>query len=93
MSDKLTFLCMASYFKGVDFMKAVKAMGHYVLLLVPEKHKDDPWPRDSLPECPVPPSHEPCICSGGVSPPSPSVHSPNTRIPFVYPTHGPSARS
>ena len=44
MGDKLTFLCMASYFKGVDFMKSVKAMGHYVLLLVPEKHRDDPWP-------------------------------------------------
>lgn len=52
----LTFLCMASYFKGVDFMKAVKAMGHDVLLLVPEKHKDDPWPRDVIDEIFVLPS-------------------------------------
>lgn len=56
MSERLTFLCMASYFKGVDFMKAVKAMGHYVLLLVPEKHKDDPWPRDVIDEIFVLPS-------------------------------------
>ncbi len=52
----LTFLCMASYFKGVDFMKAVKDMGHHVLLLVPEKHKDDPWPRDLIDEFFVLPS-------------------------------------
>ncbi|HRE27564.1 MAG TPA: ATP-grasp domain-containing protein [Anaerolineales bacterium] len=52
----LTFLCMASYFKGVDFMKAVKAMGHHVLLLVPERHKDDPWPRDVVDELFVLPS-------------------------------------
>ncbi len=52
----LTFLCMASYFKGVDFLRAVKSMGHSVLLLVSEKHKDDPWPRDVIDEFFVLPS-------------------------------------
>ncbi len=52
----LTFLCMASYFKGVDFLRTVKSMGHSVLLLVAEKHKDDPWPRDVIDELFVLPS-------------------------------------
>ncbi len=50
MSRPLTFLCLASYFKGAAFMEAVKAMGHHVILMAAEAHKDDPWPWQAIDE-------------------------------------------
>jgi biotin carboxylase len=50
MSRPLTFLCLASYYKGAAFMEAVKAMGHFVILMAAEAHKDDPWPWHAIDE-------------------------------------------
>ena len=46
----LTFLCLASHFKGEPFMQAVKQLGHHVILVAAEKYKDDSWPRESIDE-------------------------------------------
>jgi biotin carboxylase len=46
----LTFLCLASFFKGNAFMQAAKQLGHHVLLLTPEKHRGEAWARESIDE-------------------------------------------
>lgn len=43
-----TILCLASYFKGVTFLKACSAQGGRVLLLTREGVAHEPWPRDQL---------------------------------------------
>lgn len=50
MTKPHTILCLASYFKGEDFLREAKRRGWTVLLVTTEKHADKPWPRDSLDE-------------------------------------------
>lgn len=46
----LTFLCVAFFYKGMDFLKSCKAQGHRVFLLTKEALKDNDWPHDSIDE-------------------------------------------
>ncbi|TAE47864.1 MAG: ATPase [Bacteroidetes bacterium] len=46
----LTILCIASYFKGEDFLRACKATGSKVLLITGKKLEDKDWPRESVDE-------------------------------------------
>lgn len=46
----ITFLCLASEFKGVPFVQEAKRQGCRVLLLVNEKFAGKPWPWDSIDE-------------------------------------------
>ena len=49
MSDQpVTFLCLASYFKGAGFLTAARELGARVLLLTREKNAAEDWPRESL---------------------------------------------
>jgi biotin carboxylase len=50
MSEKLTLLCLASYFKGSAFLQAAKQLGCTVLLVAKESFKDEAWPRESIDE-------------------------------------------
>jgi biotin carboxylase len=45
-----TILCLASYFKGQEFLRESKRLGCRVLLLTVEKHRDADWPRESIDE-------------------------------------------
>lgn len=45
-----TILCLASYYKGISFMKAAKQAGARVLLLTRENLRTEPWPWDSIDE-------------------------------------------
>jgi biotin carboxylase len=49
-SHPLTFLCLASHFKGGAFMQAAKQLGHHVLVLAAEKDQAQAWPRESIDE-------------------------------------------
>jgi hypothetical protein len=44
----LSILCIASYFKGEEFMRAAKAEGCTVYLITSSQLKDADWPRESL---------------------------------------------
>jgi biotin carboxylase len=46
----ITFLCIASYFKGAEFIRQCKRLGCRVVLLTKEKLLDADWPRDSIDE-------------------------------------------
>src|SRR5579862_8073302 len=46
----LTMLCISSYEKGQEFMRACKAEGCMVLLATVEKLKDADWPREAISE-------------------------------------------
>jgi biotin carboxylase len=46
----LTFLCLASYEKGQEFMRECKRRGCHVLLVTQEKLRDADWPRESVDE-------------------------------------------
>lgn len=46
----LTFLCLASYFKGEDFLRSAKAAGCRVFLVTGKKLEDKPWPREAIDE-------------------------------------------
>jgi biotin carboxylase len=46
----LTILCISSYEKGQEFLRACKQMGSRVLLLTVEKLRDANWPRESIDE-------------------------------------------
>ncbi|MFN2432066.1 MAG: acetyl-CoA carboxylase biotin carboxylase subunit family protein [Gemmatimonadota bacterium] len=50
-----TILCLASYFKGEEFLRECKRRGWFVLLLTSEKHAGKPWPRESVDELRVMP--------------------------------------
>ncbi len=45
-----TILCLASYFKGTDFLTACKSRGWKVLLVTSLSIKDEAWPRESIDE-------------------------------------------
>lgn len=46
--SKPAFLCIASYFKGNDFLRGMKAAGATVYLLTSKRHEDKPWAREAL---------------------------------------------
>jgi biotin carboxylase len=43
-----SFLCIASYFKGNDFLRALKQAGATVYLVTSKKHEDKAWAREAL---------------------------------------------
>jgi hypothetical protein len=49
-SQPITFVCIASEFKGGDFLTALKAQGCRVFLVIEEKFKAAAWPRESIDE-------------------------------------------
>ncbi len=44
----LTILCLATYFKGVDFIRECKRQGCRVILLTKDKLLEEYWPRESI---------------------------------------------
>ena len=44
----LNIVCLATYFKGADFIRECKAHGCHVLLVTKEKMLAEDWPRESL---------------------------------------------
>jgi biotin carboxylase len=50
MERDVTFLCLASYFKGVAFLEEAKAQGCKVILLTQEKHRNEAWPTHAIDE-------------------------------------------
>jgi len=47
-SPPLNVVCLATYFKGVDFIRECKRLGCNVILITKEKMLQEDWPRDSL---------------------------------------------
>ena len=45
---ELTMLCLASYFKGEDFLRECKRQGCRVILLTLEKLRTEPWPKEAI---------------------------------------------
>jgi len=43
-----TFLCRASFFKGVEFLRECKRQGARVILVTKERALHEDWPRESL---------------------------------------------
>lgn len=50
MAQSLSFLCIATYFKGEAFLKSCKALGNTVYLLTDQKLADSPWPHEAIDE-------------------------------------------
>ncbi|MCS6929766.1 MAG: ATPase [Saprospiraceae bacterium] len=48
MNRPVTFLCIASYFKGNDFLRGMKSTGATVYLLTSKKLEHKPWAREAL---------------------------------------------
>jgi len=52
MTDNATrapnVICLATYFKGVDFIRECKSRNCHVVLVTKEKMLSEPWPRDCL---------------------------------------------
>ncbi len=46
--NPVSFLCIASFFKGEEFMRSAKAAGCTVYLLTSKKHENKPWPWESI---------------------------------------------
>ena len=44
----LNIICLATYFKGTDFIHECKAHGCHVILITKEKMLQEDWPRESL---------------------------------------------
>ena len=44
----LNIICLATYFKGADFIQECKAHGCHVILVTKEKMLKEDWPRESL---------------------------------------------
>ena len=44
----LNLICLATYFKGVDFIRECKSRGCNVVLVTKEKVLNEDWPRESL---------------------------------------------
>src|SRR6476659_9692135 len=42
------FICLATYFKGADFIRECKAHGCHVILVTKEKMLSEDWPRENL---------------------------------------------
>ena len=50
MTKPLTFFCIATYFKGEEFLRACKEQGNTVYLLTDQKLADKAWPREAVNE-------------------------------------------
>lgn len=50
MSQPITLVCLASYFKGMAFVKQAKQLGCKVIVVAKESFKDEDWPRDAIDE-------------------------------------------
>jgi glutathione synthase/RimK-type ligase-like ATP-grasp enzyme len=50
MPQNGTILCLASYFKGEEFLRECKRRGWRVIFLTTEKLENEPWPRESIDE-------------------------------------------
>jgi biotin carboxylase len=48
MNNPLNIVCLATYFKGADFIRECKARGCHVVLVTKEKMLREDWPRESL---------------------------------------------
>src|SRR5688572_6495486 len=48
MTRPLNIICLATYFKGADFIHECKAHGCHVVLVTKEKMLREDWPRESL---------------------------------------------
>src|ERR687890_579911 len=48
MAEALNIICLATYFKGADFIRECKAHGCRVILITKEKVLSEDWPRDVL---------------------------------------------
>lgn len=48
MTDSLNIVCLATYFKGAEFIRECKAQGCHVVLVTKEKMLREDWPRESL---------------------------------------------
>jgi len=48
ISRPLTIVCLATYFKGGDFLRECKRLGCHVILVTKEKMLQEDWPRDCL---------------------------------------------
>src|ERR1700761_8222678 len=46
----LTVLCLASYYKGIDFIRECRRQGCRTLLLTSNSIKDEKWPNESIDE-------------------------------------------
>jgi biotin carboxylase len=53
----MTIVCLASYFKGGDFLRACKARGVNVVLVVREKVRDEDWPFECIDDLVTLPNH------------------------------------
>ncbi len=49
-SRSLNIICLATYFKGVEFIRECKSHGCQIVLITKEKMLDEDWPRESLDE-------------------------------------------
>ncbi len=49
-TPQITFLCLASEFKGKDLMREAHRQGCRVILIAKEKWVNEDWPRDSIDE-------------------------------------------
>lgn len=56
-SKPLRIVCLASYFKGVDFLRQCKQEGCEVVLVTKEKLLGEEWPRESVDEILSLPDH------------------------------------
>ncbi len=50
MSAPLTFLCLASYHKGFEFVRELRRQGCRVLLVTSKSLEHEEWPRESIDE-------------------------------------------
>jgi len=50
MPEPLSILCIASYFKGEEFLREAKRQGARVYLVTSESLRDADWPRESIDE-------------------------------------------
>lgn len=46
----MTFFCVATFFKGIDFIKACKAAGNTVYVLTKKSLEHEPWPSEYIDE-------------------------------------------
>src|SRR5215218_5291264 len=48
LNTPLNIVCLATYYKGVDFIRECKEHGCHVVLITKEKMLHEDWPRESL---------------------------------------------
>ena len=48
MSRPVSFVCIASYFKGNEFLRGMKAAGATVYLVTAKKLEHEAWARESV---------------------------------------------